>query len=644
MTARPPSTPPVRAGSEGATPSAPRRRLGHTFTIGIGLAGWFVVLGLPALHVVANDLPAGPLSIGMFVTVILAARALAFRLEESVLSLDSAYYVAAALCVGTVEAGTLVALALTVDASVRLALALRKGRDPAGGPDGWSAAVGYILYFGGMSGALLVVSGWVFGADHLVGTHPAPGDVAIHVVLIAGMLLISHYTIQGIRHALLGHSVRAYLRELAVPGIAAEVSLMPIGVVLVLLYDPEEPLGFVLLSATYLLINYVFARLSRTSKLLEERVHDLEILNATGRRFSASLQVEELVESVARETSNAIPEADAVALIHRRAGRDSEIVIDSYDRQADKFFRIGMTEGAGAAGWVMQHGTSRSIADLTTADIATDNAEHGSRSWLGVPLFMYGECEGVIAVQSTRTAAFGPESQRLLEALALQIAAALQNAHLYELAMVDGLTGLYVRRYFDARIEEEVERARRYNNTFSVIMMDIDDFKKLNDTYGHLVGDRVLRAISNVVKGQMRGVDTATRFGGEELAVILPRTEMVGAYNLAERIREGIAELRITTDDEPPKVLGVTASLGIAAFPESKAQDATDLVRRADRALYRAKKMGKNRVELFWSDESGPARLPTLDEGAAAVPEAAVPEAAVPEEPVPEEPVQGSGP
>jgi diguanylate cyclase (GGDEF)-like protein len=169
--------------------------------------------------------------------------------------------------------------------------------------------------------------------------------------------------------------------------------------------------------------------------------------------------------------------------------------------------------------------------------------------------------------------------------------------------MVDGLTGLFVRRYFDARIEEEIERSRRYGTPFSVIMLDVDDFKKLNDTYGHLVGDRVLRAIANVIKAQMRGVDTAARYGGEEMAVILPRTEMVGAYNLAERIREAIAELRITTDDEPPRSLGVTASLGISAYPESKAHDGVDLVRRADKALYRAKKTGKNRVELFWTDE-----------------------------------------
>jgi diguanylate cyclase (GGDEF)-like protein len=220
----------------------------------------------------------------------------------------------------------------------------------------------------------------------------------------------------------------------------------------------------------------------------------------------------------------------------------------------------------------------------------------------------------VIAVQSTHAAAFDADDQALLESLGLQIAAALQNAHLYELAMVDGLTGLFMRRYFDARIEEEIERSKRYGTPFSVIMMDVDDFKKLNDEHGHLMGDRVLRSIANVVKSQMRGVDTAARYGGEEIALILPRTEMVSAYNVGERIRAAIAEQRVTTDSDPPKVLAVTASFGIASYPENRVSNGEDLVRRADRALYRAKKTGKNRVELFWSDESGPARLPTGSE------------------------------
>jgi len=580
------------------------RSAGQAFTIAIGLIGWGVVVGLPIAGVLPDPEPTTALWIALFVTVILAARVLAFRVEGSVLSLDSAYYVAAALCVGSVGAGRLVAVALTIDASVRLYLVRAHGRRDEGG---WLADLGYVLYFGGFSGGLLVFCGWLFGADH-VSAHD-PWDVAKRVVSIATLFLALHYTVQGARLRILGRPWRVYLKELALPGVIAEASLMPIGVVLVLLYTPDQPLGFLLLSLTYLLINLMFSRLSRTSKQLHERVHDLEILTATARRLSASLQLEELVEAVARETIKAIPEAEAVALVHRRAGGESGFVLDGYDGESDKFFRQSMSEGEGAAGWVMQRGQSKRIDDLSDSEIAVGEMG-GIRSWLGVPLFMYGGCEGVIVVQSTAPAAFRADHERLLESLALQIAAALQNAHLYELAMVDGLTGLFMRRYFDARIEEEVERSKRYGTPFSVVMMDVDNFKKLNDEHGHLIGDRVLRAIANVVKAQMRGVDTAARYGGEEIALILPRTDMLNAYNVGERVRSAIAEQRVTTDSEPPKVLSVTASFGIASYPETKAANGEDLVRRADRALYRAKQTGKNRVELFWSDDTGP-RLPT---------------------------------
>ncbi len=587
------------------------RQAGHLFTIVMGVLGWGAVLALPALGILPEPARTEPLWTALFMIVILAARALAFRLVEgSVLSLDSAYYVAAAVCVGPVNAGQLVAIALTVDASARLYFARQKVRvdTPA-----WWAELGYVLYFGGMSGALVMLCGAVFGADALLGvaSSPAAIAIAIRVVAIAALLLATHYAVQGVRLLLLGRHWRAYVRELAVPGILAETTLMPIGVVLVLLYDPDQPLGFVLLSLTYLLINLVFSRLSRTGHQLEKRVRHLEILTATARRLAASLQLEELVDAVARETCNALPDAEIVALIHRRSGGEPGLVLDGYERAADRFFRQPMADGEGAAGWVLKHATSRRVDDLPETELA--GSAHGVRSWLGVPLMLYGGCEGVIAVQSTRPGAFGPEHQRLLESLALQIAAALQNAHLYELAMVDGLTGLFMRRYFDARIEEEIERSRRYHTPFSVVMMDVDDFKKLNDEHGHLIGDRVLRAIAICVKAQLRGVDTPARYGGEEIALILPRSDMVAAYNVGERIRAAVAELRVTTDAEPPMVIGVTASFGIASYPESKATDGEDLIRRADRALYRAKKTGKNRVELFWSDESGSFKIVHAD-------------------------------
>ena len=203
-------------------------------------------------------------SIAMFVSSSSRARALAFRLVEgTVLSLDSAYYVAAALCVGSVEAGRLVAVALTIDASVRLALAPPRHVEP----DGWFAELAYVVYFGGMSGGLARrAAAWVFGADRSSATRRD----AIEVALPRG----------GDRDAPARHALRDPGRaaaaarpelarrtcaELAVPGIVAEASLMPIGVVLVLLYDPDQPLGFLLLSLTYLLINLVFSRLSRAA-------------------------------------------------------------------------------------------------------------------------------------------------------------------------------------------------------------------------------------------------------------------------------------------------------------------------------------------------------------------------------------------
>ena len=540
----------------------------------------------------------------LFVIVILAARGMAFRVvEEAVLSLDSAFYVAAAFCLGAVPAGRMVAFTLTLDALIRLVIADRKGRVPE---DGGTEALAYVLYFGGISGALLVACGWLFRVDELVTVH-RPAVVALRLVAVAGTFLVAHYALQGLRLVMLGRSWRSYLHDIALPGMVAEAAVMPLAVVLVVLYQPGHQLAFLLLCATYLLLHFVFSRLRRASHDLAQRVRDLETLGATARTLASALELEELVETVARETCRAIPTAEAVALVHRGSERDTErLVVDSYDRDGDHFARFTIARGAGAVGRVIAEQRPLLIHDLATSDVPLGAAgPEGVSSWLGVPIFMGGGVEGVLAIQSRQIAAFGLAQQRLLESIGHQVAASLQNAHLYQMAMVDSLTGLFVRRYFDARIEEEIERSKRYGQPFSVVMIDLDDFKALNDTHGHLVGDRVLRSVASIVRGQMRGVDTAARYGGEELALILPRTEMVAAYNQAERIRAAIADHRVAVDPGAgeSEVIGVTASFGIAAYPESDAQSAEELVRRADKAMYRAKKTGKNRVELYWADE-----------------------------------------
>jgi diguanylate cyclase (GGDEF)-like protein len=333
-------------------------------------------------------------------------------------------------------------------------------------------------------------------------------------------------------------------------------------------------------------------------------VAELETLNVVAHRLaSSSLQTRELVDTVARETLAAIPEAEFLTLTHHPDGQ-KELVVDCFE-PGERSQRL-TPDSVGLAAKVMSDNRSLYLPDLDRSDLAPGaSAASGIRSWLGVPLEIHGVVEGALAVQSRSAQAFAPGRVRLLEAIGAQAAVALENARLYELAMVDGLTGLFVRRYFDARLDEEIERSKRFGTEFSVVMMDIDDFKQLNDTYGHTAGDRLLRGIAEAVRRQMRAVDTAARYGGEEFAMILPRTSMIDAYNQAERIRQSIADYRCTSDGS---VLSVTSSFGIASYPESGAEGAEALIRLADRALYRAKRTGKNRVELYWSEESDTAR------------------------------------
>ncbi|MBL8626237.1 MAG: sensor domain-containing diguanylate cyclase [Myxococcales bacterium] len=575
----------------------PRPSAQLAFTVALTALGWGVLVG-HGVHAGGFADRAGPVAFLGFVAVVAAARALAFRVGPSVLSLDSAFYVAAAVAVGPVAAGVMVAVTLSADALAR----------PWFGPRRRDARMGerllYAAYFGGMSGGLLAAIAALFARLDLAADLEV--DVAIHVVLVGATFLIAHNALQGLRQVLGGQPWRRFVVDQAGPGMLAEGSLLPLAAVLALLFTARQQLAFAFLCATYLLVNFIFNRLARASHAWRARVRELEQLDHSARELARSIELPHVVATVARQVAQAIPAAETIALIHRGAERETDgFVVDAYDREHDAFSRVAIARGDGAAGRVVATLAPLAIDDLADSDVDLGpSGTDGVRSWLGVPLFVADACEGVLAVQSRTVGAFTASDQRLLASLALQVGAALQNAHLYTMAMVDGLTGLFVRRYFDARVDEEIERARRYGQAFAVVMIDIDDFKHLNDTHGHLIGDRVLREVAAAVKGELRGVDTAARYGGEELVIILPRTELVAAFALAERIRARIADRRIAVAADGP-VLSVTASFGIAAYPDSGLGSAEDLVRRADRALYRAKRSGKNRVELYWADDSG---------------------------------------
>jgi diguanylate cyclase (GGDEF)-like protein len=173
------------------------------------------------------------------------------------------------------------------------------------------------------------------------------------------------------------------------------------------------------------------------------------------------------------------------------------------------------------------------------------------------------------------------------------------RARLQEFSFKDEVTGLYNRRFFSVRLEEEVSRHRRFNHPVSVVLLDLDAFKAVNDELGHLAGDETLRGMAEILLKHSRGINVICRYGGDEFAVLLVETSKAGARQYADRIREIVPTYRFG-HGRP-----VTASFGIAALPEDAAPDPNELIRAADEALYAAKRAGKNRVSLH-----GDARRP----------------------------------
>ena len=174
---------------------------------------------------------------------------------------------------------------------------------------------------------------------------------------------------------------------------------------------------------------------------------------------------------------------------------------------------------------------------------------------------------------------------------------AIENGSLFRQATTDRMTGLFSHHFFEKNLDEELERARRYKATFSLVMFDIDHFKKFNDAYGHLQGDRIIREIAKLLTKSIRQVDFPARYGGEEFAVILPAVDIKGALVVAERLRKRVETFNFSSLDGGVP-LHVTISLGVTEFDAESAYAPSEIIREADRALYQSKENGRNRVTV----------------------------------------------
>ncbi|MBK8206493.1 MAG: diguanylate cyclase [Planctomycetes bacterium] len=218
------------------------------------------------------------------------------------------------------------------------------------------------------------------------------------------------------------------------------------------------------------------------------------------------------------------------------------------------------------------------------------------QSFAAAPLMAENEAIGVVLVESRRPRDFTPEQLTMLEMFTGQAALAINNGMIFqnvlERAQRDSLTRLYNHGHFQEALRNEIDRAGRYGNPLSVIMLDIDHFKRFNDTWGHQTGDRVLKQTALLLSALVRVTDLPARYGGEEFALLLPQTDYAHAMELAERLRVGV-ERKVVVSGPKGEKIGVTASFGVATFPKY-AEDAAGLVSIADEALYYSKEKGRN--------------------------------------------------
>lgn len=233
----------------------------------------------------------------------------------------------------------------------------------------------------------------------------------------------------------------------------------------------------------------------------------------------------------------------------------------------------------------------------------------GIKSMICVPLGRKDKKIGIILIEHIMNDLFNDENRKFMEVIGQQVSIGIENSELYnkmqEIATTDGLTGIYNRLYFQQRIAEEIRLAKENKCELSVAIFDIDHFKKFNDTYGHLFGDRVLKQIADIVKSSIRSVDVVARFGGEEFIILFPNMFVNEAYIKTEQIRQKIARKTVVDGDHE---VSVTVSFGLASYPTHGEND-MDIIRAADDALYIAKASGRNCVKIAGKDTNNERNL-----------------------------------
>ena len=348
------------------------------------------------------------------------------------------------------------------------------------------------------------------------------------------------------------------------------------------------------------------------ARLFEEtrqRALQLQTIEEVGRKASSILDLDELLPYAARAIQQSFGYYHVdIFLIDQATGyavfkASNDPAVGKVWKEQGLRFKVGEE---GMVGWVAHTGEPLLANDVSQEPhYLPDELLPETKSELVVPLKVGERVVGVLDVNGDKLNAFDEKDMFILQTLAGQIAIAIENARLYaevnRLAITDALTGLYNRRWFDIQLDKEFNRATHYGHPLSLAIVEVDHLKKINDTWGHQVGDLVLQTIARVLKANSRQMDVICRYGGDEIAIILPETDKEGALGVGERLRASIEAAPIEgKEGQRIEGVSVTISLGVATYP-TDAADKEELIRRADQACYLAKQLGRNRV-CSWSE------------------------------------------
>lgn len=334
---------------------------------------------------------------------------------------------------------------------------------------------------------------------------------------------------------------------------------------------------------------------------LSEKIDGLKGILNVAQVVVSSLNLDEVLQNILHSAMAVMDmPAGTIALYDEDSSR---LDLRAHAGLSEKFVALDhwQVKPGGLTYKILDQGELFIIKDTEVTDFFNNPLaiSEGIRSLIAVPLKIQRRTIGVLYLDDFQPREFVDEKLELLSILTSFATMSIDHAHLHEktaqLACTDGLTGLYNHRQFKKNFSDEVARSNRYNKTLSIILFDVDDFKKFNDTYGHPNGDIVLQEMATMLRELLRDCDTIYRYGGEEFVALLPETPLSEAIKVAERIR-------IFVETESPRFLtgitkthGVTVSVGVAAQPDD-GTDAKVLLKSVDDLMYKAKTKGKNKV------------------------------------------------